>query len=228
MSFCRISSVQYNYSVNGKALSRSNTITDLGVIFNSKFTFHEHIYSITSRALKTLGFVKRNSAYFTNIKTLIRLYKSIVRPILEYVSILWCPWQQFLIKQIETIQKRFLSYLYFKQFGCYNRMLSSVTLNNMYNFDSLNRRRDVASVLYLYKIINNQIDDSQFHSVLRFSVPRPGLRSNNIFDLPTVQTVYMCNSPVQRMCNICNIYAKKYNIDFFNDSFRQIKSKINN
>ena len=42
-----------------------------------------------SKALKTLGFIKRASKDFKDDKSLVILYNAIVRPSLEYGSVIW-------------------------------------------------------------------------------------------------------------------------------------------
>lgn len=49
----------YDYMLNGNQLKRDTKHKDLGVLFDSKMDFNEHIGSITSKASSALGFVKR-------------------------------------------------------------------------------------------------------------------------------------------------------------------------
>jgi ribonuclease P/MRP protein subunit RPP40 len=47
----------FNYNINGRILSRSNLVRDLGVIFDSRLSFTDHIESIVNSSFKSLGFV---------------------------------------------------------------------------------------------------------------------------------------------------------------------------
>jgi len=63
---------------------------DLGVIVNNRLTPSSHIQNITSKASQRLFMIKRR---FTGLKKakLSTLYTSIIRPVLEYASIIWNP-----------------------------------------------------------------------------------------------------------------------------------------
>lgn len=58
-------SVNYYYNINGTAICRCNEFVDVGVTMDTKLTlFVPHIVSVTNSALKTLGFIIRNSRDF--------------------------------------------------------------------------------------------------------------------------------------------------------------------
>ena len=58
---------------------------DLGVIFDEKFIFRDHIYKMTALANRNLGLVFRSFIYIDKVMFL-NLYKSLVHPHLEYAS----------------------------------------------------------------------------------------------------------------------------------------------
>ena len=60
------------------------------VTFDPKLNFDHHIYEITHKATKILGILKR-TFLFVNKKTFILLYKSFIRPHLEYANVIWYP-----------------------------------------------------------------------------------------------------------------------------------------
>ena len=69
-------------------LSDSN-IKDLGITFQD-LTFDEHISKITSTANSRLGII-RNIFHIIDKEGFLILYKSNVRPILEYGISVWSP-----------------------------------------------------------------------------------------------------------------------------------------
>ena len=73
--------------------------------FNLSLTFHEHIQPKINKAYIMLGLIKRNFQYVDR-NTFILLYKSLVRPHLEYANSLWSPHKKGVIEDIEKIQTR--------------------------------------------------------------------------------------------------------------------------
>ena len=86
-------------------LSQCQQENDLGVIFDENLSFDQHIQSKINKANQTLGIIKRTFS-FLDIDIFLRLYKSLIRPHLEYANVIWHP---HLIRQsaaIERVQRR--------------------------------------------------------------------------------------------------------------------------
>ncbi|KAH0811514.1 hypothetical protein GEV33_011277 [Tenebrio molitor] len=81
---------------------------DLGVVFDSKLSFTNHIESIDNSSFKSFGFVLRNGREFSDVDTLKLLYFTYVRSRLEYASIVWSPMYSIHIFSLERVQCRFL------------------------------------------------------------------------------------------------------------------------
>ncbi|CAB0006180.1 unnamed protein product [Nesidiocoris tenuis] len=114
-SFSRSSRLlSFPYRIGGGVLDRPASIRDLGVFMDAKLTFSHHIDAIVSKALRALGFLKRCTRDFTSMEAIVLLYKSLVRPILEYSSVVWSPYYQVHKERLERVQRRFLRYLNFK------------------------------------------------------------------------------------------------------------------
>jgi hypothetical protein len=81
----------FDYKINGSILTRRESIRDLGVIFDSKLSFGEHIRTIAGTAFRALAFVLRAGREFSDVATLKLLYITYVRFRLEYASLVWSP-----------------------------------------------------------------------------------------------------------------------------------------
>ena len=81
----------------------SHVYKDLGVIFDSRLSFREHRQEKIEKAYKMLGIIKRNFIHFSS-NTFIQLYKSIVRPHLDYANSFWHPYKVGDIEDIEKVQ----------------------------------------------------------------------------------------------------------------------------
>ena len=78
---------------------------DLGVIFDPSLKFSLHVGKTSAKANSTLGLLKRNFQHLDE-KTFVLLYKTLVRPRLEYCSSVW----NHLLKKdkdrLEKVQRR--------------------------------------------------------------------------------------------------------------------------
>ena len=94
---------QYQISENGdsKELDKSSCEKDLGILLDPLLNFNEHILNTTNKARKLCGMIVRNLDS-KNPEIFILLFKSIVRPILEYSN---CVWAQYKRKVIDLIEK---------------------------------------------------------------------------------------------------------------------------
>lgn len=134
-------------------------IKDLGVNFDAKLSFADHVNIISAAALKTLGFIFRSTKLFTNMNALKCLYCSLVRSKLEYCSVILSPFYRVHSFHLEQVQRRFLKYLYFKIYNTYpERNVDQRQLLDIFETDSLSSRRSVASVVFLVKLIRGVVD----------------------------------------------------------------------
>ena len=109
ISYGRSNSIKHNYSIENNNtsyfLQSADNIKDLGVIFDCKLKFDDHIHEKVNKAYSIIGILKRN---FINLsqESFILLYKSLVRPHLEYAQSVWSPFYKGLIEELEKVQMR--------------------------------------------------------------------------------------------------------------------------
>ena len=63
---------------------------DLGIFMDNRLSFETHITKSVSKANRMLGLVRRNFKY-VNEEVFCNLYKTLVRPHVEYGSVVWNP-----------------------------------------------------------------------------------------------------------------------------------------
>ena len=107
----------------------------------------QHVSEISSKATKTLGFLRRNLA-FAPRSTKEVAYKTLVRPKLEYAAPIWSPHLKLQINQIEKVQRTAA------RWTCRRwRNTSSVgEMLDELDWPSLEARRDQSSLLLFHKI----------------------------------------------------------------------------
>jgi hypothetical protein len=102
--------VLIQYVIGDSDLECIDVINDLGVLFDSRMTFVNHIESIVSKSARMLGFIKRISREFNDPYSYKTLYVDFVRPGLEYASCVWSPQQEVHSARIELIQHNFIRF----------------------------------------------------------------------------------------------------------------------
>ena len=96
--------VKSRYFMHNQELESVDAAKYLGVTISKDLSWNTHINIITSTANKTLGFVKINVVTKNkDIKTM--AYNSLVRPQVEYTSVVWSPYTKDSINKIEKVQE---------------------------------------------------------------------------------------------------------------------------
>jgi len=87
------------------ALQRVSQEKDLGVTFDERLTFEQHILEKVKKANQTMGLNKISFSYL-DIQSFRWQFKAMVRPHLEYAQSVWSPFRMKDIVTIENVQRR--------------------------------------------------------------------------------------------------------------------------
>jgi Reverse transcriptase (RNA-dependent DNA polymerase) len=124
-----------------------STERDLGVIFDEHISFQSHIDSIVNRARRLTCMMFR-SFYSRSPSVIVPIYKTLIRPLLEYATAVWNPHQLKQVKQVESVQryitKRILKY----SNASYDERL------RILHIPSLEARRKYFDLVEIYKVVN--------------------------------------------------------------------------
>ena len=135
---------------DGNNIPEVSSSKDLGVHFNDKANFSDHIQIKSSKAKQMAGYILR-TFMIRNPEPLMMLFKTLVLPHIEYCCIIWNPYLQKEINMLEQIQRSFTSKLEgLNDLNYYDRL-------KRLKLYSLERRRDRYIILYIFKIINNMV-----------------------------------------------------------------------
>lgn len=213
--------ISFDYHISGHNISRVDFIRDLGVTLDSKLHFKNHIDLIVAKAFKQLGLIFRLGRVFTKEKTLKVLYNAYVRSVLEFGSVVWNPQYAVHKDRIERVQKKFLKTLDFRAGFHYDDYVESVKRHNV---QSLTSRRHYLDSIFLYKLINNQIDSADLLQKIAFKVPRTSSRSKDSFFVSNCHTNYAKNTFFRRSCYFYN--KSLSTVDIFSDSLNVFKRNV--
>ena len=123
---------------------------DLGVIIDNKLSFNQHIESKLLKAKQMLGIV-RSTFKFIDEDIFLRLYKSIIRPHLEYADIVWSPTTKEYQDKLEKFQRRATRIIPSLSHLSYQERLQKLKL------PTLKYRRMRSSLIFLYKYTHNLV-----------------------------------------------------------------------
>lgn len=124
------------------------------MVFDSALNFSAHVDSIAKRALRRLGFVCRISREFSNPVSLLKLYLSVVLPILEYAYVVWNGTCQSNSNILDKVQNKFIS-IHKHRFSRHSVNGSDFFTSNP--LQSLKSRRTNADRIFLFKLVHGII-----------------------------------------------------------------------
>ena len=93
------------YSMNNTRLSETTEEKDLGVLVDNELKFSQRIKTIAARATRMIGLIKV-SFECLNKDMFLNLFKTLVRPLLEYCVQAWSPHYIRDITLLENVQRR--------------------------------------------------------------------------------------------------------------------------
>ena len=142
--------IKENYKLHQHYLSNSHTEKDLGVHIDEDLKFRRQAAYAVSKANQILGAIRRAFVHM-DAKTLPLLYKSLVRPHLEYANIIWGPFNkadQVLVERVQRRATRLIPSL--RDLSYENRMRKLKLPSLMY-------RRKRGDILYMYKLVHGHL-----------------------------------------------------------------------
>ena len=189
---------------------------DLGIFIDPTLSFDSHIEYIIKKASSKSAQILENFTYRSK-HVLVPLFKTLVRPVLEYVNNAWNSSQRHNIDDIEAVQRRFSKKILEVKKLPYEERLSKI------NLPSLEYRRFRGDLIETYKIAHNYYDNASVNSLLKFR-SNSRLRGHNftIIKNSSNKNSYQ-NFFTNRVCNYWNSLSE----DIVNaKSINSFKNKI--
>ena len=155
--------VTYYMNNNGGRTEIKNVTEqkDLGVLIDNNLTFVPHMQAKIKKANRNLGIIKRTFSYIDK-PIFLNLYKALVRPHLEYASIVWTVIYKKDCIAIENVQRRSTRLVHGVRNLNYTERMTELGL------PSLQYRRKRADIVKVFKIMNG-IDKSDKDQLLPYN-----------------------------------------------------------
>ena len=221
--------IDFEYKLNGTIITRSTNMKDLGVTFDQKLTFHDHVSAVAKESFKRLGFVLRNARDFRNEQVIRLLYSTLVRTKLEASSSVWNPHEAKYALLLEKVQKAFLRFLYGRTRGYYPYLYPTKFLLGCLGYHMLETRRACDQIGVMLKICRGITDAPDIHNeLIRLHTPDNYLRGrrHQLLSLPSRRTAARAASPVPRVLTALNkLVEANLDCDLFADKFVDLMVK---
>lgn len=79
--------LHFKYKLGNCTIARTYEVRDLGVLVDCKLLFKSHVTNICGTGLKILGMISRLTRHFQAPDTILRLFCALVKPRLEFASV---------------------------------------------------------------------------------------------------------------------------------------------
>ena len=165
------------YTIHNHNRQTTNTAKYPGIHIHSTLNWNSHINKTAQRANTTSAFLHRNT-HTCPRKTKHLAYTTLVRPILEYASIIWDPHTASNIHKLETEQRRSARHIMHN----YNIHASVTTMLQNIHLPTLQQRRQHYNIIMLYRITH------QLASIPTATYITPSTRNIQHYILPYART----------------------------------------
>ena len=201
--------------MNGDELDTSASFTQLGLSLSCNLTWKTHIHSLAKHASQKFGFLARARGFFSS-SHLPSIYKSQIRPSLEYCSHVWGGALKSTLCLLDKVQSKAI------------RLINNSTLAK--SLQPLSQRRLVGELSIFYRYFNGRCSQ-EIRDIIPVPLTRVRTTRSSTYShpfqvsLPTSQTLANKSSCIPRACNLWNVlpsssFPESYNLQSF-------KSKIN-
>jgi hypothetical protein len=108
----------YDYQLCRATITRTSSIKDQGVFYDSKLHFHNHVDYVFSECIKLLGLIRSITYSLSSLESLYVLYFTLVSSRLQYASVVWNSIISTDANELERIQQKFRLLLLFLPSRC--------------------------------------------------------------------------------------------------------------
>ena len=145
-----------SYNLFGQPLLDSATERDLGVVVSGDLNWTPHLNKVI-RCAEVALYTLTRTLVSRSPSVYLKLYKSFVRPHLEFATQVWSPYKKMDIQRIERVQRRATKCVHHCRDLPYEERLKFLSL------ESLKRRRLFFDLCYVYKLLTGKVHGDKKH-----------------------------------------------------------------
>ena len=148
-----------SYAIGGTELETVQVEKDLGIQIDQDLKFRKHAATVVAKAFQILAVIRRSFALM-DVRTLPTLFKSLVRPHLEYGNLVWGPFNRADQRLVERVQRRATRMVQSLRHLPYEERLRLLQLPSLYY---RHRRGDM---IHAYQMFRGGVDADPSHFFL--------------------------------------------------------------
>ena len=206
------------------AVSEVNHHTYLGITFSFNLRWNTHVDELCTKANKRLNMMLPLK-YKLDRRSLENMYKSFVRPVMEYGIVVWGGTYDTSLSKLEEINIKAMRIIT----GATEKSnIAKLSLET--SISSVTERRDMAMLLMFYKVVNNLVPDylSQLLPSANRNIVKYNLRNNDEIKLPFMRLETFRRSFIPyalKLWNLLSIQDRTISCvyEFKNLSFRDLQ-----
>ena len=150
---------KYKYKIDNVVLEEVSVEKDLGIFISNNLDWSHHVNYAINKANKQLGRIRHAFQYIDKY-IISLLYKSLIRPHLEYGAVIWSPQWIGEIDKLESVQHRATKIHSLVGYSQEER-------NCILKLPSLVDRRRRGDLIQMFKLVNN-FDSIDLHNPIKF------------------------------------------------------------
>ncbi len=167
------------YTMDSAPLASVEHHPYLGVELSQDMQWTVHLSNVHAKATRALNMARRNFSRGTSTGLHDNIYKTFVRPHLEYSSSVWDPYSNKDINRIESIQNKAARFVHRN----YNTYDSVTAMKQQLGWQSLQERRFVARQKILYKTVH-ELHKLELPSYITTQNSSRRHHHSHMFDIP--------------------------------------------
>ena len=211
--------------LDGKEIDRVTSHCQLGITFNEKMTWENHIRDRCNVAMKRVTLLKRLALKVPR-STKLTIYTAFIRPILEYGSVVFDNCTSELSEEIENVQRQAVLSIT----GAYVNT-SHISLLAEVGLCRLSQRRTMAKLVLLFKIVNGLVPSYLRTLLTKAHICDSKTRNEGYIKLPTddrslLRKNYFLKSFIPSTVNLWNKLKPSVRAIHEIDTFKTAITKI--
>lgn len=139
--------LSFQYSIGDATIKTVSEVKYLGLTISANLKWHLHIDNVCAKALKKLCFLRRKLVKSTPTVRL-NAYLMLIRPVMEYASIVWDAHLKKDIDKLERIQRLSARFIV----GDYRHASSVTAILQYLGLEPLYLRRKISRLKFLYSL----------------------------------------------------------------------------